>query len=68
MRRSRGRPRIEHEFKSNIVDSLNSLMGQLAVEKRLINQKESDAELKREELKKVRAMQKNISKIYLSYV
>ena len=64
----RGRPRITHSFQSNVTDTLNNLMGQLAIQERETKQLESDPELKREELKRLRGMQKQISKIYLSYV
>ena len=64
----RGRPRITHSFQSNVTDTLNNLMGQLAIQERKTKQLESDPELKREELKRLRGMQKQISKIYLSYV
>ena len=64
----RGRPRITHSFQSNVTDTLNNLMGQLAIQERETKQLESDPELKREELKRLRAMQKQISKVYLSYV
>ena len=42
-------------------------MGQLSLEEQLIKQQEQNQELKKEELKKIRAMQKSISKAYLNY-
>ena len=42
-------------------------MGQLSLEEQLIKQQEQNQELKKEELKKIRAMQKSISKAYLTY-
>ena len=64
----RGRPKITHSFQSNVADTLNNLMGQLAIQERETKQLESDPVLKQEELKRLRAMQKQISKVYLSYV
>ena len=66
--RSRGRPAKTHQFTSNIVETLNNLMGQLALEERAVKDREIDTELKQEELKRLRAMQRQISKAYLQYV
>ena len=67
-RRSRGRPAKTHQFTSNIVETLNNLMGQLALEERAVKDREIDTELKQEELKRLRAMQRQISKAYLQYL
>ena len=65
--KKRGRKPKTHLFTSNIVSTLNDLMGQLSLEEQLIKQQEQNQELKKEELKKIRAMQKSISKAYLTY-
>ena len=65
--KKRGRKPKTHLFTSNIVSTLNDLMGQLSSEEQSIKQQEQNQELKKEELKKIRAMQKSISKAYLNY-
>ena len=65
--KKRGREPKTHLFTSNIVSTLNDLMGQLSLEEQLIKQQEQNQELKKEELKKIRAMQKSTSKAYLAY-
>ena len=66
--KSRSRGRSKREFSSNVVQTLNNLMGQLALEEREIKERELDPELKKEEMKRLRGMQRMISKVYLSYV
>ena len=65
--KKRGRKPKTHLFTSNIVSTLNDLMGQLSSEEQSIKQQEQNQELKKEELKKIRAMQKSISKAYLTF-
>ena len=65
-KRQRGKPTHNYLFKSNIVENLNNLLGNLRLQEAEIKQRELDVDLKRSELKKVRKMQRDISRIYLN--
>ncbi len=66
--KKRGRPTKPHNFESNIVDTLNGLLGKLSIEESIIKKNETNPELKQVELKRIRAMKKQISNAYLHYV
>ena len=60
------RVKYENVFASNIVDNLNNVLTNLRLEYYNIKNKEADPVLKKEEIKRIKKMEKDISKIYLS--
>ena len=64
--KKKGRPKHTSQFSTNITENLNSLLGNLRLQEAEIRQRELDPELKKAELKNVRKMQRDLTKIYLN--